>query len=106
MPDLCDMDVNSPILTPFNVHDHRNLPPTYYQIAGTDTWRDPALLYTSFLNKHGVPTKRDIYPGLPHTFWSFYPQLSACDQWAEDLLNGVKWVLSEGTRLNSLSSRL
>jgi acetyl esterase/lipase len=104
--DLCDIDVKSPLLTPFNAHDHRDLPPTYYQIAGTDAWRDSAILYTSMLNQHGVATKQDIYPGLPHTFWAFYPQLAACDQWATDLLNGVKWVLVTGIKQSSRPSRL
>ena len=91
--DLAEPDYLSSIFTPFNQNDHSNLPPLYYQACGLDTWRDSAILYKHLLEKAGGAVKLDIYPGLPHTFWAFYPQVSAASKWAHELVSGTKWLL-------------
>src|SRR5262249_23682761 len=92
--DLAEADIFSPLFTPFNQKNHRNLPPIYYQACGLDTWRDSAIFYTHLVRGAGGRAKLDIYPGLPHTFWAFYPQVSMAKKWAQDLVKGLKWLLN------------
>lgn len=94
----------------------------YHQTAGLDMWHDTALLQLGLL-LHGQPkalrkasmecmpsvrgrpqVKVDHYPGLPHTWWSVYPQVSKTSEWIEDLVVGAKWVLSVGeSTLNAVA---
>lgn len=41
---------------------HKDLPPTYFVVAGRDPWRDVGLIYEGILREGGVKTKVDIYP--------------------------------------------
>lgn len=105
-PVLSGADIFSPNFTPFLQQHHRDLPPIYYQACGLDTWRDSAILYKYLVEKDGGTLKLDIYPGLPHTFWAFYPELlSLCEKWAQDLVSGVRWLLERDER-RGLSARL
>jgi acetyl esterase/lipase len=84
------------MVTPFNHIDFSNLGPLYYQMAEMDIWRDSALLYCELLQSAGNKVKTDIYPGVPHLWWSMFPQLSINRKWAKDLVNGVEWLLKVG----------
>ena len=44
------------------------LPPTLIQVAGMDPLRDEGIAYAEALEKAGVSTKLNLYPGLPHGF--------------------------------------
>jgi acetyl esterase/lipase len=80
----------SPIVFP----SHDNLPPTYFQVAGSDPLRDEALIYEKILREEAnVPTKLDIYPGLPHGFWSWWPKAEFSKEHRKDTMNGWKWLL-------------
>ncbi|KAJ7803887.1 alpha/beta hydrolase fold-domain-containing protein [Mycena olivaceomarginata] len=74
---------------------HGNLPPAYIQICGLDPLRDEALLYERLLREDGIKTKLDIYPGLPHGFHAFFPQLAASRKWDVDFRAGLGWLLAE-----------
>ncbi|GME26458.1 putative lipase 2 [Neofusicoccum parvum] len=84
----------------FNLYTERDpvsragLPPVYFQVCGLDPLRDEALIFERELRtEHGTPTKLQLYPGLPHSFWSFYPQLQTSKKWVRDTLEGMKWLL-------------
>ena len=47
------------------------------------------LLLTSVTS---VPTKVDVYPGVPHGFGVF-PTLSATKKSGDDLVKGIEWLL-------------
>ena len=94
--DLANLDVDSRLISPFLEKDHSKLPPLYYQVCGMDPWRDSGIFYTHLLSEAGVPTKLDLYPGLPHCWWSAYPQISTSRKWAKDTVEGVRWLLREG----------
>lgn len=102
LPDLADADVLSPLFTPFHVQDHTNLPPLYCQVAGIDSWRDSAFLYTELLEQAAVRTKVDVFPGVPHCWCAFNPPLPINNGWVRDTIAGVSWVLgtlhSDGKR--------
>ncbi|KAJ5621151.1 hypothetical protein N7510_005135 [Penicillium lagena] len=90
-------DPLSPLMSPFNwPNGHANLPPTYFQICGTDPLRDEALLYEQVLREdYGVKTRADLYPGLPHGFWSWWPKTEFGKQHMRDSVKGLAWLLGQ-----------
>ncbi|KAH6683995.1 Alpha/Beta hydrolase protein [Halenospora varia] len=91
-PDLTSF-LASPLLHPAG---HHNLPPAYIQICGLDPARDDGFIYDNILREAGNKTLVDIYPGLPHAFWAFLPQLSTSKKYADDMKSGISWLLREG----------
>ncbi len=64
-----------------------------------DPVRDEGLIYERILREEcGVKTRVDMYPGLPHLFWSFYPDLKRSRKLVDDTLEGVQWLLEQGRR--------
>jgi len=60
--------------------------------------RDEALIYEKVLNdEFGVETRLDVYVGLPHIFWSYFPTLTLSKKFAVDTLNGIAWLLGKET---------
>jgi acetyl esterase/lipase len=45
------------------------------------------------LAENGVETKLDLYPGMPHIFWSTFPTLTQGKKAALDFINGIQWLL-------------
>ena len=73
------------------------LPPTFFQVCGMDPLRDDGLLYERVLREeYGTKTKLEVYPGLPHAFWSFLPHMKKSTQLIEDAIRGVEWLLQQG----------
>ncbi|KAB8360908.1 hypothetical protein FH972_024641 [Carpinus fangiana] len=76
---------------------HCDLPRTYLQVCGRDRNRDDALVYAAEISrKAGVPTRVDIYPGLPHCFWGLFKMVSAYKVWQADTQAGFAWLLKRG----------
>jgi acetyl esterase/lipase len=72
---------------------HANLPPHYFQICGADPLRDEALIYERVLREEeGFKTKVDVYPGLPHGFWSVFPTIESSKRFIEESVKGVQWL--------------
>ncbi|KAL6700279.1 alpha/beta-hydrolase [Trichoderma pleuroticola] len=96
-------DNPSPISNPFSISEshadaiaarHRILPPVYFQVAGLDPARDDSLIYERILREEcGVPTRIDVYRGVPHGFWTMYPDLAASRRRMRDAVDGVGWLL-------------
>ncbi|KAJ7899788.1 alpha/beta hydrolase fold-domain-containing protein [Mycena leptocephala] len=74
---------------------HENLPAAYMQVAGLDPLRDEGLLYARLLREHGMKTKLDVYPGVPHAFHASFPQLSISRKWEADIRAGIMWLLPD-----------
>lgn len=72
---------------------HRNLPRVYSQVCGREASRDLALVLDDLLKEDGVPTRLNVYKGLPHCFWYPFKQHSRTFQWEQDTIQGFKWLL-------------
>lgn len=89
-------DITSPLMVPFNhPNGHAGIPPTYIQVCGLDGLRDENLIYERVLREeYSIPTRLDFYPGLPHHFWEFFPQLTKqVEQRTKDTIDGFRWLL-------------
>ncbi|EEU45631.1 uncharacterized protein NECHADRAFT_40931 [Fusarium vanettenii 77-13-4] len=65
----------------------------YFAICGWDPRRDEALLLDQILQEEGLSTKKHVYQGLPHGFWTTCPDLSVSKKWLEDLLEWLRWMI-------------
>jgi len=88
-------DYNSPLGAPILFESRKGHPPTYFQICGMDPLRDEALIYEDLLKEEGVKTLVDLYPGLPHAFWSWWPEAKFTKSFRKDCEKGMKWLLEQ-----------
>jgi len=89
-------DPKSPLYSPFNSKNpHKGLPPTYVSVCGLDPLRDDGLIYEEVLREHGVKTKLDVWPGVPHAHFAFLPFLSATKKALLDTFMGFGWLLGK-----------
>ncbi|GME42209.1 putative lipase 2 protein [Neofusicoccum parvum] len=96
LQDKLNPDVHDGRFNPFLWKDgHKGLPKCYFQICGLDPQRDEDLLFERHLREeYGIETKVDIYPGLSHAFWGFYPQMEVSRKAVGDTVKGLAWLLS------------
>ena len=97
-------DAHDPLYVPFNhPKGHADLPPAYFQIAGLDPLRDDGVIYEKVLREeYGIKTKLDMYPGLPHGFWGFFPMLKSSDKFRLDMVEGMGWLLGRKPEMDKV----
>ncbi len=93
--DMAGITAEDPYATAFTQTDYSGLDPVYYQAAEMDIWRDTATVYCDKIREAGGQAKLEIYPGVPHLWWSMYPQLSINKKWVKDLVDGTEWLLKQ-----------
>ncbi|KAI0077158.1 hypothetical protein K474DRAFT_1707593 [Panus rudis PR-1116 ss-1] len=87
---------NDPNYSVLLAPDHKGLPPAVIQVCGLDPVRDEALLYEKVLRESGVPTKLEVYPGLPHGGHYALSKTAIGKKFIEDFKAGLKWLLEGG----------
>lgn len=85
-------ELYAPLVWPGDT-SHKGLPRVYSQVCGREAARDLALAFDDLLKVDGVPTRLDVYGGLPHCFWYPFKQHSRTSQWEEDTVRGFQWLL-------------
>ncbi|KAH6695518.1 Alpha/Beta hydrolase protein [Plectosphaerella plurivora] len=81
-------------LSPLRYDSQGDLAPkALFAVCGWDPRRDEALLLEQLLSQEGTSTKMQVYQGLPHGFWTTCPGLPVSQQWLEDLIEGMRWIL-------------
>jgi acetyl esterase/lipase len=89
-------DSLSPLRSPLIFPSHKDLPPAYFQVCGADPLRDEGLIYEMVLREDcGIETKLDIFPGLPHGFWTWWPTAKFGVDLQEKSVEGLKWLLEK-----------
>ena len=89
-------DEHSPLYSPVNSPSGLGgLPKTHLQVCGKDPLRDDGLIYDKMLRENGVETLLDVYPGVPHGVWAFFPMLKVSQKVAYDMAKGMGWLLGE-----------
>jgi hypothetical protein len=48
-----------------------------------------------YANGHSVPTRTNIFKGVPHGFRRYGDQLSVSKKWDEVMVDGILWALQE-----------
>lgn len=86
---------------------HHDLPPTFLQIDGLDPLRDEALIYETMLREeYGVKTRFEVYPGLPHGHWGFFPFLKGSAKFRADQVHGFGWLLNRTPDVTSITTQM
>jgi hypothetical protein len=53
------------------------------------------LIYESILREEGVRTKLDVFSGLPHGFWSWFPEAEFSKDFQVKTREGLRWLLGQ-----------
>jgi acetyl esterase/lipase len=91
-------DTESPLFNVISCASPAGLPPTLLQVAGLDPIRDDGLVWADELEKAGVPTRLKVYDGVPHSFWSIFPEWSLSKQFVADTMAGLGWLLGKESK--------
>lgn len=65
------------------------------------------LIYATMLDEdNGIKTKVDVYPGLPHGHWGFFPFLKASAKFRKEQINGFGWLLGKEPAVQRVANQM
>ncbi|KAL9107987.1 MAG: hypothetical protein Q9227_007202 [Pyrenula ochraceoflavens] len=100
-------DNRSELYSPLNSDKGlRGTPKSLVHVCGGDPLRDDGLLLAKGLLDAGVDVKLEIFRGLPHAFWMFFPQLRSTRKYMVDLAQGFAWLLGKSVDANQIGEVL
>lgn len=88
------VDPRSPVFSPFAaLCVFPALPAAYVQVAGMDPLRDDGVVYEAVAREMGVATRLDVYEGMPHGFFYYFPGLRQSERFMVDAGRNMGWLL-------------
>ncbi|KAH7358114.1 Alpha/Beta hydrolase protein [Plectosphaerella cucumerina] len=72
----------------------RGLGRTWIQVSSNDTLYSDGVCYAMLLEEAGVEVDVKVVEGFPHTFWLKAPEMERAVRTEEEMVQGIKWVLS------------
>lgn len=88
-------DEMSAQFSPFHAKNpHVGLPPVYINVCGMDPLRDDGIVYHHVLEDHGVKTKLDVVPGVPHGHIAM-AHLKSAQKAAAQFVQAVGWITGD-----------
>lgn len=85
---------------------HKDLPPAFFQIDGMDPLRDEGLIYATILEEEcDVRTRVEVYPGLPHGHWGFFPFLEGSRKFRKEQVAGFGWLLGREPKVQKVTTQ-
>lgn len=89
-------DSHSQDSSPMNAADPFScFPPTYIQVDGLDPLRDDGLILDKILKQKTIPTRLDVYSGMPHAHQGHFPHLAQSQKAVLDTIMGMGWLLKK-----------
>jgi len=65
------------------------------------------LIYATMLETDsGVKTKVDVYPGLPHGHWGFFPFLKSSAKFRKEQITGFGWLLGKEPAVQRVQNQM
>lgn len=88
-------DEMSSQFSPFHAETpHVGMPPVYINVCGMDPLRDDGIVYHHVLQDHGVKTKLEVVPGVPHGHIA-NPQLKSAQKASGQFVKAVGWIMGD-----------
>jgi len=79
---------------PLEVDDLNGMPKHWIQVSTNDIYYSDGACYAEALREAGVDVELDVIEGWPHTFWLKAPYLERAVQAENDMIEGLRWLLS------------
>ena len=71
-----------------------------------DPLRDEGLIYATMLEEdNGIKTRVEVYPGLPHGHWGFFPFLESSKKFRKEQVEGFGWLLGKEPVTKSVTTQ-
>ncbi|KAI0776521.1 Alpha/Beta hydrolase protein [Trametes elegans] len=90
-------DPADPRFAPILYPSHARLPRAYIQAMALDALRDDAVVYARVLEEAGVEVQLDVFPGVCHSFYYYFPGIVAAEKVRAGMVRGLEWLLRRET---------
>lgn len=85
-------DETPPAAAPSRITDLTGLAPLYLDVPALDILRDEGIKYASRVAETGIPVELHVYPGVPHGFELFTPNIAMAKMVMQNRIRAIKSV--------------